>query len=58
MTSLDSHSTNLSANASADSNGACPHCHQPMKKSATSTGDFRTTLDKLFPNAYGLEEFV
>ncbi|CAF1125736.1 unnamed protein product [Adineta steineri] len=57
MTSFDPHSTRLSANVSADSNGACPHCHQPIKQ-RESAGDFQTTLDKLFPNAYGLEEFV
>ncbi|CAF1558771.1 unnamed protein product, partial [Adineta steineri] len=57
MTSFDPHCTRLSANTSADSNGACPHCHQPIKQ-RESAGDFQTTLDKLFPNAYRLEEFV
>ena len=43
----------------SSTNGICSQCHQSLKTSRGRTEDpFQTTLQKYFPNAYGLEEFV
>ena len=41
-----------------NSSNVCSHCNQPMTKGNGSDDAFQTTLQKCFPNCYGLEEFV
>ena len=36
----------------------CPHCNQPIKEIKDSGDAFHTSLQKLFPGALELEEFV
>ncbi|UJR08754.1 hypothetical protein I4U23_013011 [Adineta vaga] len=36
----------------------CPHCRQSLKEGKSNGDAFQTKLQSVFPNAYGLEEFV
>ena len=36
----------------------CPNCHQLLQTAPKTANTFQTTLDKTFPGAYQLEEFV
>ena len=52
----DHPSTNSSVQSTSDT--SCPHCHQPMKLGKGSSDAFQDSLQKHFPGAYTLEEFV
>ncbi|CAF0853385.1 unnamed protein product [Adineta steineri] len=40
------------------SGNTCPYCHHPVTMNEGSGAAFQASLHKLFPGAYGLEEFV
>ena len=42
----------------SNTNAVCTHCNQPINRRQASGDAFQTTLQNLFPGAYGLEEFV
>jgi hypothetical protein len=50
----------LTSNSSSQSyfETSCPHCNRPITRGKEFDNPFRTTLQKYFPGAYGLEEFV
>lgn len=53
---IEEPSTNISDQASLSTN--CPHCHRPIDLEKTSNDAFQYALQKHFPGAYNLEEFV
>ncbi|CAF2057796.1 unnamed protein product [Rotaria magnacalcarata] len=57
-TSFPSNPSARSSPNKSRSDTVCPHCNQPIKEIKYSDDAFHTSLQKLFPGALGLEEFV
>jgi len=57
-TSFPPESLTSNSSGQSDLGTTCPHCKKPIRKVGDSTDPFQTSLQKYFPGAYGLGEFV
>ena len=58
ITTYPSNFSTTSSSSRSHSHAVCPHCSQRIKSRESQGNAFQTSLQKYFPGAYGLEDFI